>query len=60
MCGITGVAWTQGAASLELAVLERMTTAIAHRGPDDAGGYYHSMLAPSGAGRELNLSAVSC
>src|SRR6185312_1422574 len=57
MCGITGAAWTDGAAPLELAVLERMTTAIAHRGPDDA-GYYHSMLAPSGAGRDLNLLAV--
>jgi asparagine synthase (glutamine-hydrolysing) len=57
MCGITGAAWTNGAGPLEMAVLERMTTAIAHRGPDDA-GYYHSILAPSGAGRDLNLPAV--
>ncbi len=57
MCGITGAAWTRDAAPLELAVLEQMTTAIAHRGPDDA-GYYHSMAAPAGAGRELNLPAV--
>jgi asparagine synthase (glutamine-hydrolysing) len=57
MCGITGAAWSNAATPLELAVLERMTMAIAHRGPDDA-GYYHSMLAPAGAGRDLNLPAV--
>ena len=53
MCGITGAAWTGGVAPLELGILERMTTALAHRGPDDA-GYYHSRWAPAGAGRDLS------
>jgi asparagine synthase (glutamine-hydrolysing) len=52
MCGITGAAWIAGGPPLDPATLERMTTAIAHRGPDDA-GYYHSVLAPREAGREL-------
>jgi len=52
MCGIAGAAWTAGAPPLDLATLERMTTAIAHRGPDDA-GYYHSLFARAGAGRDL-------
>lgn len=51
MCGITGAAWTTNAAPLPFEVLERMTTAVAHRGPDDA-GYYHSVFAPQGAGRQ--------
>jgi asparagine synthase (glutamine-hydrolysing) len=55
MCGITGAAWTGGVAPLELGVLERMTTAIAHRGPDDA-GYYHSRWAPAGSGRDLSAA----
>ncbi|HLJ11091.1 MAG TPA: hypothetical protein VKU82_07875, partial [Planctomycetaceae bacterium] len=53
MCGIAGAAWVAGARPLEFAALERMTSAIAHRGPDDA-GYYHSWLAPNGAGRDLS------
>ncbi len=48
MCGITGAAWTASSAPLELAVLERMTQALVHRGPDDA-GYYHSAWLPRGA-----------
>src|SRR5262245_4839205 len=52
MCGITGAAWIAGGPPLDPAILERMTTALAHRGPDDA-GYYHSVLAPREAGREL-------
>jgi asparagine synthase (glutamine-hydrolysing) len=47
MCGIAGAAWTAGSAPLDLAILERMTAAIAHRGPDDS-GYYHSCCAPEG------------
>lgn len=43
MCGITGAAWGSGEKPLELSVLRRMTDAIIHRGPDDA-GYYHSWL----------------
>jgi asparagine synthase (glutamine-hydrolysing) len=52
MCGITGAAWTAAAAPLDVALLGRMTTAITHRGPDDA-GYYHSAFAPDRATREL-------
>ncbi len=55
MCGITGAAWTAGSAPLDLKVLERMTTAIAHRGPDDA-GYYHSRYAPAGIGRDFRVA----
>jgi asparagine synthase (glutamine-hydrolysing) len=36
MCGIAGVA---GAAPDRRALLERMSTALAHRGPDEAGAY---------------------
>jgi asparagine synthase (glutamine-hydrolysing) len=50
MCGITGAAWTADAPPLEFAILERMTTVLAHRGPDDA-GYYHSLFAPAGTDR---------
>ena len=37
MCGITGAAWTAGAEPLAIGILERMTTALAHRGPDATG-----------------------
>jgi asparagine synthase (glutamine-hydrolysing) len=39
MCGITGAVWTNPAAALDQATLERMTALIAHRGPDDRGCY---------------------
>ncbi len=45
MCGIAGAAWTADAAPLSPATLERMISAIAHRGPDDSGTYF------SGEGR---------
>lgn len=47
MCGITGAAWTADAPPLDFAVLQRMTTVLSHRGPDDA-GYFHSVFAPQG------------
>lgn len=56
MCGIAGVAWTSQSPPLEFNILQRMTTALAHRGPDDA-GYYHSIVAPAGVGRTI-LSVV--
>ncbi|HEX6986619.1 MAG TPA: asparagine synthase (glutamine-hydrolyzing), partial [Planctomycetaceae bacterium] len=37
MCGITGGVWTATGKPLTDAELRRMVTAIAHRGPDDAG-----------------------
>lgn len=39
MCGITGAVWTDPRKSLSSEQLERMTTALRHRGPDDAGSY---------------------
>jgi asparagine synthase (glutamine-hydrolysing) len=58
MCGITGAAWIAGGPPLDPAILERMTTALAHRGPDDA-GYYHSLVAPRGSGCELLRTGAS-
>jgi len=40
MCGIAGAAWTADSIPLEREVLQRMTTALVHRGPDDAGFYF--------------------
>src|SRR5689334_9271951 len=53
MCGITGAAWIAGSQPLELAVLERMTTALAHRGPDDS-GYYNTASSPAAIERPGN------
>ena len=51
MCGITGI-WQHDGASVDLAVLDRMTDALAHRGPDGRGtwldgeiGFGHRRLA---------------
>lgn len=40
MCGITGAAWTNPTFAVEESTLRRMTDALAHRGPDDAGYYF--------------------
>ncbi len=42
MCGIAGIFETREKRPIDRSLLERMTTALAHRGPDGAG--YH--LAP--------------
>ncbi|WP_425617509.1 asparagine synthase (glutamine-hydrolyzing) [Anatilimnocola sp. NA78] len=39
MCGIAGAIWTKPERAIELPVLERMTSALRHRGPDDQGLY---------------------
>ena len=39
MCGITGAVWSDPQKSLSSEMLDRMTTALRHRGPDDAGSY---------------------
>ena len=40
MCGIAGAAWSADGEPLSSATLERMISAIVHRGPDDAGTYF--------------------
>jgi asparagine synthase (glutamine-hydrolysing) len=42
MCGIAGAAWTAGGQPIARDDLERMTQAIVHRGPDDAGQFWSS------------------
>lgn len=39
MCGITGAVWADPQSAISPEVLEKMTAAIAHRGPDDLGQY---------------------
>jgi asparagine synthase (glutamine-hydrolysing) len=46
MCGIAGAAWTDPAQALSPEILRRMTTAIVHRGPDDAGEYFGDSIPP--------------
>ena len=41
MCGITGYAAVPGSTGPGLAMLQRMTTAVAHRGPDGDGFHVH-------------------
>ncbi|MCE3018729.1 MAG: asparagine synthase (glutamine-hydrolyzing) [Pirellula sp.] len=40
MCGIAGGVWQHGAPGLDAATLQRMTNALEHRGPDDAGHWF--------------------
>ena len=39
MCGIAGITWTTSTASLTQDDVRRMTSVLAHRGPDDSGIY---------------------
>jgi asparagine synthase (glutamine-hydrolysing) len=55
MCGIAGAVWTADAVPLSPATLERMLSAIAHRGPDDAGTYWSAKFQVPSA---QNLGAV--
>ncbi|QDV56689.1 asparagine synthase (glutamine-hydrolyzing) [Rosistilla oblonga] len=49
MCGITGGLWTHPQHSISADVLQRMTEAIRHRGPDDSGTHAEAMRTdPSG------------
>jgi asparagine synthase (glutamine-hydrolysing) len=45
MCGIAGVMVRTGAAAPDAAVLDRLTRALAHRGPDGDGRYVHDAVA---------------
>jgi asparagine synthase (glutamine-hydrolysing) len=40
VCGIAGAIWTNPERAISLPVLERMTSEIRHRGPDDQGLYH--------------------
>lgn len=40
MCGIAGAIWTNPDRAIDLPVLERMTSELRHRGPDDQGTYH--------------------
>ena len=40
MCGITGTSWTSRDKNISPDVLQRMTSVLAHRGPDDSGGFH--------------------
>ena len=42
MCGIAGAIWNDEAEPITRTVLERMTTAVAHRGPDGSGFFNDS------------------
>lgn len=39
MCGITGAIWTDPARGIDEATLEKMTSVLRHRGPDDGGRF---------------------
>ncbi|WP_397571570.1 asparagine synthase (glutamine-hydrolyzing) [Schlesneria sp. T3-172] len=59
MCGIAGGSWTQGAAPLSEQTLQRMTEALIHRGPDDAGVYFASSNGTQGGGAALGFRRLS-
>lgn len=59
MCGITGAAWTQNGEPLTQAILEKMTSVISHRGPDDSGMYFSQGVAkPQAALGHRRLSII--
>lgn len=55
MCGIAGAAWIADAAPLSPATLERMISALAHRGPDDSGTFFRA----EGRGAALGFRRLS-
>ncbi|HEY2148688.1 MAG TPA: asparagine synthase (glutamine-hydrolyzing), partial [Pirellulales bacterium] len=56
MCGITGAIWTDQAAALDPATLERMTALVAHRGPDDRDCYRSDYRLDTGAGPQPGVA----
>ena len=52
MCGITGSVWWQSHKAIDASALQRMTDAIAHRGPDADGQF----LQPQAADRSMGVA----
>lgn len=50
MCGIAGAAWNADGRPVCAEVIDRMTDALQHRGPDGRGTYYHRFDDGSGIG----------
>ncbi len=55
MCGITGAIWWDEAAAIDPPTLERMTEAVAHRGPDDS-QTWHDPAHRDAGGRTLGAA----
>lgn len=69
MCGIAGGAWTRAERALSADALRRMTDALVHRGPDDAGEYFAATEMPPYPGavvgcalghRRLSIIDLAC
>ena len=58
MCGIAGV-WSVADFALSREALPRMTTAIAHRGPDDAGHWFDEAAGIALGHRRLSIVDLS-
>jgi len=61
MCGIAGAVWLRNESQVDETALDRMTDALAHRGPDDRGVYRRCFDDGSGVGlghRRLSIIDV--
>lgn len=58
MCGITGAVWQRGEQPVSADQLERMTTALTHRGPDASGHYSGQTAAAEVALGHRRLSII--
>ena len=59
MCGIAGAVWWNSAAEIKRPVLEQMTDAIRHRGPDADGHFFTGSGTPSSTGVALGHRRLS-
>jgi len=59
MCGIAGGSWTGQAEPVSEAILQRMTDAIRHRGPDDWGHYFATSNGQVAGGAALGFRRLS-
>lgn len=59
MCGIAGAVWWDASVAIERPVLQRMTDAIRHRGPDAEGHYFTGSGTGSSAGVALGHRRLS-